>query len=152
MMGLNQENVEPEVSDTEDVGQEEKKRLRLVAYFNPQMFVDQRRRTEKHCQDLSEFVNELNKELAQAKKSRKKEATSRKIIRELEKKNYLDAFEVTLTPISVKTSPNHSVQSFHCKLERKEEQWKRLRRYDGFVLLLGHPHISGNGKDLALMY
>lgn len=138
---------------SEDVEtKENKKRLRLVAYFNPQMYVDQRQRAQEHCEKLSGFVQDLNQELDQAKKDRKQEPTRRKIIRELEKKNYLDAFDVTLTPITVKTNTGKDVQSFHCKLDRKEQHWKRLRQYDGFVLLLAHPDMIATGKEIALMY
>ena len=123
--------------------------LRLVAYFNPHMFVDQRRRAREHLAELQEFVAELNVELANARRSRTEDSTRRKIVRRLEKKNYLDLFEVLLEPISLEEG---SVASFRCELKVKDDAWKRRQRYNGFVLLIGHPDLRLSGKELALLY
>ncbi len=128
------------------------KRLRLVAYFNPQMFVDQRVRAREHIEGLNRFIQELNEELSGARKSREEEPTRRKIIRELEKKDYVDAFEVSLEPITVTTKAGSQIASFRCKLSLKPDEWARRRRYDGFVLLLGHPELKPTASELALMY
>jgi transposase len=127
-------------------------RLRLLAYFNPQMHVDQRRRAQQHLDELHRFIEELNAELAQAKKSRDEESTRRKIIRELEKKDYVDAFDISLTPISVTTMGGSQITSSRCALTLKPEVWARRRQYDGFVLLLGHPDLPQSAVELALMY
>jgi transposase len=128
------------------------KYLRLIAYFNPQMFVDQRNRAEEHCEELSKFIETLNSELANAKRTRTRETTKRKIMRELEKKNYVEVFEISLKPTEIKTTTGKIIQSFRCNLEKKQKQWERLRRFDGFVLLVAHPDIPNSGKEIALMY
>lgn len=126
--------------------------IRLVAYFNPQMHVDQRVRAQEHRDELSRFITELNEELADARKSRAEEATRRKIRRELEKKDYVDVFEVSLVPITVTTRAGSRIDSFRCALTLKADAWAQRRRYDGFVLLLGHPKLDQSARELALMY
>ena len=123
-------------------------RLRMVTYFNPKMFIEQCRRSKEHLQKLERFVGELNQELAQAQRSRSEESTRRKIVRQLENHGYCDAFEVLLHPIKLGTK----VSSFQCELKLKPEEWTRRQRYNGFVLLLGHPELKPSGRDLALLY
>ena len=123
--------------------------LRLVAYFNPQMFVDQRRRAREHYDELQKFVSDLNLELANARRSRGADTTRRKIVQRLEKHNYLDLFDLILEPISIEEG---KVTSFRCELKVKPEAWKRRQRYNGFVLLLGHPDLQQSGKEIALLY
>ena len=126
--------------------------LRMVAYFNPQLFVDMRRRTSGHCAQLQRRVDELNAELAQCKRSRKREPTLRKFSRGVERLNYLDAFDITLEPITVTSASGKPMASFRGSIVRKEAVWSRRRRYDGFVLLLGHPDLEHTGVELVDSY
>ena len=126
--------------------------LRMVAYFNPQLFVDIRRRTTDHCVQLQRRVEELNAELAQCKRSRKWGPTLRKFTRPIERLNYLDAFDVELEPITVTSATGMPMASFRGRIERKEDVWARRRQYDGFVLLLGHPELEHSGVELVNSY
>jgi transcriptional regulator with XRE-family HTH domain len=138
--------------EEDDRSEEPLEELRLAAYFNPKMFVDQRRRTQEHLDELKRFVEELNRELSCACQHRKEAPTRRKLMQRIERHNYTDVFEVTLEPITVTTKRGGQVGSFRCELRLKPEVWRRRRRYDGFVLLLGHPKLSSSGKELALLY
>ncbi len=140
------EPVEPE-GDEVSIGL-----LRLVAYFNPQLFVDNRRRSAQHCENLQRHVETFNADLAAAKRSRDYEATYRKFAREIERLNYLDVFDIELTPITITSKTGHKIASFQGSITRKEEVWKRRRRYDGFVLLLGHPELSQSARELVRFY
>lgn len=126
--------------------------LRLVAYFNPQLFVDVRRRTAEHCQKLQRHVEAFNADLAAAKRSRDYDATYRKFVREVERLNYLDTFDIELTPITVTSETGCKIASFQGSITRKEDVWKRRRRYDGFVLLLGHPDLQQSARELVNFY
>lgn len=126
--------------------------LRLVAYFNPQLFVDIRRRTAGHCEKLQRHVEAFNADLATAKRSRGYDATNRKFVREVERLNYLDTFDIELTPITVTSKTGHSIASFQGSITHKEDVWKRRRRYDGFVLLLGQPELPQSAKELVNFY
>lgn len=126
--------------------------LRLVAYFNPQLFVDIRRRTAEHCENLQRHVNKINSELAAAKRSRGYDSTYRKLSRELERLNYLDTFDIELTPITITSKTGRSISSFQAAITRNEKVWLRRRRYDGFVLLLAHPELPQSAKELVNFY
>jgi len=127
--------------------------LRLVAYFNPQLFVDVRRRTAEHCQKLQRHVEAFNADLAAAKRTRSYEATYRKFAHEVERLKYLDTFDIELTPITVTSEKTgRPIDSFQGSITRKENAWKRRRRYDGFVLLLGHPDLPQPARELVSFY
>jgi len=126
--------------------------LRLVAYFNPQLFVDVRRRTAGHCEKLQRHVETFNADLAEAKRSRDYDATYRKFAREVERLSYLDTFDIELTPITVTSKTGRSIASFKGSITRNEKAWKRRRRYDGFVLLLGHPELPHSARQLVNLY
>jgi hypothetical protein len=125
--------------------------LRLVAYFNPRMFVDQRRRARANLAELQGFVAELNEELKNAKKSREEGPTRRKLNRQLERRHWLDLFDVEVSGIKVGPADN-PVASFHCAIKLRPEAWAMRHRYNGFVLLLGHSALSLSGEELARMY
>jgi transposase len=123
--------------------------LRLVAYFNPQMFVDQRRRTAEHREDLEKFISDLNTELAEAKRTRKEEPTRRKIFQQLDKHNWRDLFEVAIESIPMKDGKTFS---FRCTLTCKEKAWERRHRYNGFVLLLVQKDLNKTPREIAMLY
>jgi hypothetical protein len=126
--------------------------LRLVAYFNPQLFVDVRRRTAEHCEKLQRHVERTNAELAAAERSRGHDATYRKFSRELERLNYLDTFDIALTPITVTSKTGRPIASFQGSITRNNKAWQRRRRYDGFILLLGHPELPQSASELVNLY
>lgn len=128
--------------------------LRLVVYFNPQLFVDTRRRADAHLRLIRKRVDELNQELASAKRSRQRDPTFRKFSRELERLHYLDTFDIRLEPLTVMSGakskrPN---QSFRGSIALKQAVWERRRKYDGFVLLLGHPDLPHSADQLVQFY
>jgi hypothetical protein len=126
--------------------------LRMVAYFNPQLFVDMRRRTTEHCVQLQRRCDELNNELAHCKRSRDCQSTFRKFSREVERLNYLDVFDIRLEPIPVTSTNGLQLDSFRGRIERKDEVWAKRRRHDGFVLLLGHPDLPQSAVELVDSY
>lgn len=127
-------------------------KLRLVVYFNPQLFVDTRLRTAAHCESLLQHATAFNAELASAKKSRDRDPTYRRFARELERLSYLDTFDINLELIELTTAKGKIINSFKGEFIRNEATWKRRRKYDGFVLLLAHPDIPHNAAELADYY
>ena len=138
---------EPQDDDPRPIGP-----LRFVAYFNPQLFVDIRRRTDEHCDKLQRHVKAFNAELATAKRTRDYNATYRKFEREVERLNYRNLFDIKLTPITVTSDSGAKIGSFKGTITRKEDAWKHRRRYDGFVLLLGHPDLPQTARELVNFY
>lgn len=140
-------NPADENDDDDEVGP-----LRMVAYFNPRLFVDMRNRADRHACELDDAVRAINAELAAAKRSRKRAPTYRKFSRELERRSYLDAFDIELEPITVTSPAGTDIETFRGTLVRKDDVWMRRRAYDGFVLLLGHPALEQSGEQLVGRY
>lgn len=126
--------------------------LRMVAYFNPRLFVDMRARGERHCREIDEAVASLNAELAVAKRSRDEQPTFRKFSRELERRTCLDAFDIELEAVTLTSTSGAEIRSFHGTITRKESVWAARRAYDGCVLLLGHPELRHTGIELVQHY
>lgn len=126
--------------------------LRLVAYFSPDICVERRRRARQRREEIENYVEQLNEELAHALQTRKERATYRKVARKLEKYGYSDVFDVALQPIE-RTSPDgKNIASFRIRLEVNEKRWQRKQRYFGFNLLVAHPEIRQSGGELISLY
>ena len=126
--------------------------LHMVAYFNPRLFVDIRRRTQCHCELLQQRVDALNGELATPKQSRKEAPTYRKFAREVERLRYLDLFDIELTQIEVTSPGGKPLRSYQGAIKRRDDAWARRRRYDGFVLLLAHPELQRTASEIVAAY
>jgi hypothetical protein len=72
-------------------------RVRGVLYFNPQLFVDQRRRAYRQLEAVEAFANDLNASLASARSRRTREQVAAAIDRRLRKDNLLEAFVPQIT-------------------------------------------------------
>lgn len=136
-----------EFPQTPDIGP-----LRLVAYFNPRLYVDIRRRTQGHCELMQARVDGLNAMLAATKQSRQHASTYRKFSREVERLRYLDTFDVELQEIVVVSKGGKPLRSYRGSITRKDDVWRRRRKYDGFVLLLGHPDLQHTASELVQLY
>ena len=126
--------------------------VRLAAYFNPQMRVDQFRRAQERLAEIYDFVTELNDDLAHACQPRKEATTRRRLLQKLERYDYAELFDLELAPLMVRTRTGHEVRSFRCQLTLKPEQWEIRNRYNGFVLLVAHPRLAGDAEHLVRLY
>lgn len=126
--------------------------VRLVAYFNPRLFVDNRRRRKRHLEEIQSRVDQVNSELASARRSRKAAPTYRKFSRELERRNYLDAFDIDVEPILLTSGSGRQIQSFRGRVTLKPDVWRRRSTHDGFVLLVGHPELPQTAPELVQLY
>lgn len=124
-------------------------RLRLVAYFNPQMFVEQRLRHSEHLKQVEYFVGDLNRRL-RAKTSKRDEQNVRiEVSNKLSKYNLLGVYKVYIESIHL---PDSGRQYFQVRLDFNEEEYKRRRRYNGFVLLVAHPELPHSASELVRLY
>lgn len=138
---------EPESQPPTDMGKSNTQtkppiKLRLVAYFNPQMFVDQRRLSQEHLKEIDEFIIDLNQRLASPHSHRDKNNIRQEVTLKLKSRNLLDIFKID-------TKGNNPIK---VKLRMNEYALAKRRRYDGFVLLLAHPDLPQKAKEIALLY
>ena len=123
-------------------------RLRMVAYFNPQMFVDQRALAANHLRLVEDFVAGLNQQLATGP-GRDPEVVRIEVANKLSSMSLLSVYKVR-----VETGAEEQARGA-CRrvvLEFDEEAWRLRRRYDGLVLLVAHPELPHSAADLAQLY
>jgi len=132
-------------------GSDRPPRMRMYLYFNPEVQSDKRQARAVRLQKLDEAIDEINEELAGAKRSRKPGPTRRKAERALKQFGLWEAFEVDLEahPIEGKTT---TIDSFQIRLEADEERLAARRRYDGLTLLVGHPELTFSGEEAVEAY
>lgn len=120
--------------------------LRLVAYFNPEMFVEQRDRANRKRLAVEAWVRELNERLPQLSRSR--EQVYRDVCNRLAAHKMLALYDLT---IDVAVPPGGKP---YCRVRMQidEEGWRKRRRFDGFVLLIAHPELPHSAADLSRLY
>lgn len=128
-----------------------RRRLRLVASFIPRLLVDQRRHAKQRLRELEAFVAELNADLYMAGAKRDNEVVRRRIYARLAREHLVDCFDVQIDSIEV-PGASGPVQSWRCTLKLKPDIWKRRQRYNGFLLIIGHPDVEGDGPAIVASY
>ncbi len=122
-------------------------KLRGAVYFNPEMFVGQRRRAEAKLAAIDDFARDLNQRLAHPSSRRDEASVHAEVGRRLHRDNLTDAFEVTLT-----TYQRDGRSRFHVAIELKAAAWRRRRRFDGFCFLVGHPELAHTAAEMVALY
>lgn len=120
--------------------------LRLVAYFNPQMFVEQRDRANRKRLGVEAWVRELNERLPQLSRSR--EEVYRDVSNQLAAHKMLALYELTVDVVA----GANGKPCCRARIQIDEGEWRKRRRFDGFVLLIAHPELPQSGAQLARLY
>lgn len=122
--------------------------LRLVAYFNPRMFVEQRARLALRRQRIESYVAALNRRFEASTTARDKDLIRVEIHNELARWTMLSVFDVELTLQRDDLGLGH----WHVGLTLNEAEWTRRLRFAGFVLLIAHPDLPQSAKDIVRLY
>jgi len=122
-------------------------RVRAVVAFNPELFVDQRRKAQKQLVDVQLFVRELNDRLARPRSRRARRDIEAELDRMLRRRNLLDAFKIRIDEQQTPTTPRYQV---HAELD--VVQWQRRRRHDGFSVIIAHPAVVRTAGDICQLY
>lgn len=122
-------------------------RVRAVLYFNPQLFVNQRRRAGHQLEAVRAFVNDLNSRLASLRSRMRHDQIAAAIDRQLRKDDLLEVFTPVITERQIAGSAR-----FHVDLQLDRAQWSRRRRYDGFNVIVAHPVLERSALELCRLY
>jgi hypothetical protein len=122
-------------------------RVRVAAYFNPELFVDQRARAQEQLAQLQLWTAELNDKLASPRSKLSERRIATLIDSRLRDASLLDAFDVQLT-----RTPHMGRTRFHVELRLDQSQWAQRRRYDGFNVLVAHPELPHSVAELCRLY
>jgi len=118
-------------------------RVRAVAYFNPERFVEKRHRAALHRAEIEAFVVDLNERLARSSSRRSRASIHAEVDRKLRMYDLLDAFELEV---------HEQRLQFRVELRLDEEEWERRRRYDGFTILIGHADLPHSAAEICRLY
>ena len=126
---------------------DEKLRVRAALYFNPQMFVEQRRRAQTKIKAIRDFADSLNTRLASSLSRMTREQVAAAVDRRLRSDNLLDAFAVGITDQHLDDRTRYQV-----KLTLNDDEWTRRRRNDGFSIIVAHPDLELSAPELCRLY
>ena len=122
-------------------------RVRAVAYFNPERFVEERRTARRTLDTIQSFVVALNTSLAQRTSKLSKAELAAQIKRKLQTYSLVDAYEVNISE-----EESAGTQKLRVELTLRPVEWEWRRRYDGFSLLVAHPSITLSAERLCRLY
>lgn len=113
---------------------------RYILCFNPQLFKDQRKSRLQALTDLSSFVDNLNIELRQAKKSRQRKPTKKKFERGLSRYKLANFVDINLKVTHVKNEKDdgteQKIRTYQGAITVNEEKMRLAGKLDGFWLLV----------------
>lgn len=123
--------------------------LKLAAYFNPRMFVEQRALHCKHRREAEDFVADLNRRLRSARSRMTEHDVHAAVLNELGRHSLIRLFRIRIQPDGENAKGDPCLQAH---LELNEEEWDRKRRYAGFVLLVAHPDLPHTAEQMVRLY
>jgi hypothetical protein len=140
--------IQPGASSTETrATSQEPLRVRVVAYFNPERFIEQRLAARRRLAEVRTFVDELNAKLARTPSKWSVAQVTAAIDRHLRSEDLLAAFTVSVHRVE-QAGAGHLVAN----VTLVESEWKRRHRYDGFTVLVAHPKLAQPAVELAKLY
>lgn len=127
---------------------------RFVIGFNPDLFIDDRDLRNLKLRLFDEYLRTENKNLQNAQKSRKEDATKNRVIKELKRLKIKKYFHSpVLRPISVerklKDGSARTVNSFQIEIEKKTNIIDTEKLTDGVCVFITN-HLEQRGKGYKL--
>jgi hypothetical protein len=124
-----------------------KLKVRLIAYFNPDQFVEQRLHAQRDLEDIQTFTAQLNASLASGRSRRTYESVAAAVDSTLRKLSLLEAFKSQILQQTPAGRPYLKVD-----LELDPDEWAKRRRYDGFTVLAAAPSLTQAPEELCRLY
>jgi hypothetical protein len=123
----------------------EPKRVRCVAYFNPEIFARQRWLAQGTLRELATCLQEVNQRLANPSSHLKAKGAIRLLEDRLRHHDLLNTFELTADEVGTDSRPQ-------LRLTLDEQKWRQRRSFDGFTVLVAHPELKRSAADLCRTY
>lgn len=109
---------------------------RYILCFNPVLFKDQRKARKHAITMFQSFVETLNEELGQAKKSRQRKTTYKKFKDKLSKAKIDSFVDIKLRVYHLKKSTSGSIRTYRAEVVTDDAAMCEAGRLDGFWLLV----------------
>jgi transposase len=121
--------------------------VRGVVLFNPERFLEQRRKADEQRRKLHEFIDELNRRLRSPHSRRRRDSVLAAVGGELKHRRLQSVYDIEVETIEV---DGRTV--FQVRLHRDDEQGKRRRSTDGLTLIVAHPEVVISAAELVELY
>jgi len=121
--------------------------VRVVAYFNPQMYANQKTRADRWLKKVYAFQDDLNRRLGASNSRRNKNSIYAEIDRFIRKKDLLRCFDIDIFEERHSKSKHQRVS-----IKLREKEWKMRSAYDGFCVLIAHPECALPAQELCKLY
>lgn len=118
-------------------------RVRAVAYFNPERWLDERRHAGEQLAAIDGFVDDINAKLRASPRRFTRNALAALVDRRLRQDALLETYRVKI---------DEHQGGLRLQLELDEDEWARRRRYDGFAVLVAHPELEAKAAELCALY
>jgi transposase len=127
---------------------------RYILCFNPQLFKDRRKARERALEEFRSFVQTLNAQLLDAKRSRQRQPTAKKFQRGLTKYKLTAFVQVPLQVTHVQHTDaqgtEQSIRTYRGTIRVDDEEMKSAGKLDGFWLLVtNHAEKEREGFQLS---
>jgi hypothetical protein len=122
-------------------------KVRVVAYFNPEVFVRQRWLSQGLVVEVQTEARKLNERLSNPRSHLKAKGAQQAMEAKLRRHDLLNVFDVEVEMVEADSGPVPQL-----KVTRNEAQWQRRRSFDGFSVLVAHPKVKGSAADLTRTY
>jgi transposase len=118
-------------------------RVRVVAYLNPALLLEQQGLITEKRQKIRRWADDLNESLAKPTSRMTRDKILAAVDRRLRKESMLDSYEVRIA------SQN---RHFQVELQAIEGEFQRRYRCAGFTILVAHPQLDLPAAELPQLY
>ena len=122
-------------------------KVRVVAYFNPEVFVRQRWLSQGVQAEVEKTARTLNERLANPRSRLEPKGALQAMEEKLRRHDLVNVFDV-----EVEMAETESGRQSQVKVTRNEAQWARRRGFDGFSVLVAHPKVKRSAADMTRTY
>jgi transposase len=121
--------------------------VRAAAYFNPQVFVEQRATARRKRLEIESHVARLNEQAAKRPHLFNETKMLSAVIERLRRHEMLRLFEVKTTTVVQGEKTVAQVV-----LKANESEWHKRRRYDGFSVLVANPKLQLAAEEMCRLF
>lgn len=121
--------------------------VRVIAYFNPQLYGDLKLGAMEKLTKIKDFIVDLNRRLASPANRRTRDSVVSEVDQLLRKQDLLKCFKMTIHEQKLEKRTQFNVE---LNLDKKE--WDEKRRFDGLCALVAHPECKLSATELCQLY
>lgn len=121
--------------------------VRVVTYFNPQLFADIKLNAAENLRKIEEFITDLNRRLASPANRRSRDSIVSEVDQFLRKKDLLKCFKIQIHEQALERRKLYTVE-----LILDKNEWDEKRKFDGLCVLVAHPDCKLSASELCQLY